>query len=395
MRTSHSIAAALSTGLGLASAACSASSFLYVTTYPTGEGSVGKVTTLSLSESGLESVAASDDCGPYPSWLTQAGDILYCVDEAWPSPNGSLTSLQVGEDGLVSKLSSLPTFGGPVSTIIYGDGGRGLAVADYAGAGINTFNIADPAAIEPLQSELFPAPADNRSNPQEQARPHQAVLDPTGEFLVFPDLGADLLRVFKVDKETLQYTESTLLEFDRGTGPRHAAFFTGDSKTFLYVINELQNSVTGFAVTYNEDETLSFDQVYNATTHGGTDPVPEGTSAAEITVAPGSNFITLSSRFERNLEFTVANGTTVPSDPLITFSIDPETGALTHVQTAPAGGINPRHFSFNKDGTRVAVGLQSDGRVVILERDTETGEIGGAVAEVDIPGQPNFVLFKE
>lgn len=130
MRTSHSIAAALSTGLGLASAACSASSFLYVTTYPTGEGSVGKVATFSLGESGLESVAASDDCGPYPSWLTQAGDVLYCVDEAWPSPNGSLTSLQVGEDGLVSKLSSLPTFGGPVSTIIYGDGGRGLAVAD-------------------------------------------------------------------------------------------------------------------------------------------------------------------------------------------------------------------------------------------------------------------------
>lgn len=210
-----------------------------------------------------------------------------------------------------------------------------------------------------------------------------------------------------------------MLEFDRGTGPRHAAFFAGDSKTFLYIINELQNSVTGFAVTYNEDDTLSFDQVYNATTHGGTDPVPEGTAAAEITVAvsqasrllhdphsqtcpltlsrkqPGSNFITLSSRFERNLEFTVANGTTVPSDPLITFSIDPETGVLTHVQTAPAGGINPRHFSFNKDGTRVAVGLQSDGRVVILERDTETGEIGGAVAEADIPGQPNFVLFKE
>lgn len=83
-----------------------------------------------------------------------------------------------------------------------------IPAAYSAGAGINTFNIADPAAIEPLQSELFPAPADNRSNPQEQARPHQAVLDPTGEFLVFPDLGADLLRVFKVDKETLQYTES-------------------------------------------------------------------------------------------------------------------------------------------------------------------------------------------
>lgn len=130
MRTYTSVAAALSTGLGLASAACSASPFLFVTTYPSGEGQVGKVTTFKLAESGLQSIAASDACGPYPSWLTQAGDILYCVDEAWPSPEGSVASLKIGADGSVAKLSSLPTFGGPVSSIVFGDGGRGLAVAD-------------------------------------------------------------------------------------------------------------------------------------------------------------------------------------------------------------------------------------------------------------------------
>jgi 6-phosphogluconolactonase (cycloisomerase 2 family) len=105
--------------------------------------------------------------------------------------------------------------------------------------------------------------------------------------------------------------------------------------------------------------------------------------------------LTLSSRLERSLTYTVANGTQVPSDPLITFSIDGETGVLTHVQTAPAGGVNPRHFSFNKDGSRVAVGLQADGRVVVFERDTATGKLGKTVAEADVPGMPNFVLFKE
>lgn len=55
---------------------------------------------------------------------------------------------------------------------------------------------------------MFPANAEVRPDPQNQARPHQAVLDPTGEFLVFPDLGADLLRVLKVDKATLGYTET-------------------------------------------------------------------------------------------------------------------------------------------------------------------------------------------
>jgi 6-phosphogluconolactonase (cycloisomerase 2 family) len=98
---------------------------------------------------------------------------------------------------------------------------------------------------------------------------------------------------------------------------------------------------------------------------------------------------------EKSLEYTVANGTTVPSDPLITFSIDTGSGALTHVQTVAAGGVFPRHFSFNKDGSRVAAALQIDSRVVVFERDVATGEIGKAVAETDIAGSPNFIMFSE
>lgn len=97
---------------------------------------------------------------------------------------------------------------------------------------------------------------------------------------------------------------------------------------------------------------------------------------------------------EKSLEYTLANGTTVPSDPLITFSVDAESGELTHVQTAPAGGVNPRSFAFNNDGTQVAAALQADSRVVVFERDPATGEIGNAVAETDIVGSPNFVMFR-
>ncbi|KAK4236202.1 Lactonase, 7-bladed beta-propeller-domain-containing protein [Achaetomium macrosporum] len=395
MRTAYGITLALSASFRLTSAAPrGGSSLLYVTTYPVSDD-LGKVLTLKLDGAGLQSVAESDSCGPYPSWLTQAGNILYCVNEAWGGDHGDLASLKIGADLSLAKLSGGTTVGGPVSTIVYGAGGRGLAVADYAGGGINTFNISDPAAIVPLQTEVFPKPPDNRPEPQNQARPHEAVLDPTGNFLVFPDLGADLLRTFRADKKTLALTESKVYEFSRGTGPRHAAFLKSGSKTFLYVVCELANLLQGFSVTYNADNTLSFTQIYNATTHGDSNPVPAGTSAAEITLSPDRKFLTLSSRNEKSLQYTLANGTTVPSDPLITFAINAATGALSHVQTAPAGGINPRHFSFNKDGTRVASALQSDGRIVVFERDVASGKIGKAVAEADVPGMPNFAVFAQ
>ncbi len=43
----------------------------------------------------------------------------------------------------------------------------------------------------------------------------------------------------------------------------------------------------------------------------------------------------------------------------------------------------------------MASALQSDGRVVVFERDTATGKIGKTVAEVNVPGMPNFVIFKQ
>ncbi|KAK4156520.1 Lactonase, 7-bladed beta-propeller-domain-containing protein [Chaetomidium leptoderma] len=395
MRTSHGIAVALSAGFRLATAApCGESSLLWVTTYPVGAGA-GKLLTLKLDQATLQSVAESDTCGPFPSWLTQADDVLYCVNEAWGGANGDLSALQIADDLTLAKLSGGQTVGGPVSTHVYGEGGRGLAVADYAGGGIDTFDITDPAAIAVIKSRVYPAPSDNLPEPRNQARPHEAILDPTGDFLVFPDLGADLLRVLKVNKETLETTDTTSHEFARGTGPRHGAFFKSGDKTFFYVACELSNLLQGFAVTYNDDQTLSFTQVYNATTHGDETALPAGTSAAELYLAPNSNFITLSSRNEASLQYTLANGTEVASDPLITFSINAESGALTHVQTAPAGGINPRHFSFSQDGSRVASALQSDGRVVVFERDTASGKIGKAVAEVAVEGMPNFVMFKQ
>lgn len=140
---------------------------------------------------------------------------------------------------------------------------------------------------------------------------------------------------------------------------------------------------------------MTLTEIYSSSTHGNHEPLRNTTAGAEIVLSPDHKFLTVSSRLESSLEYTLANGTTVPSDPLITFSIDAESGKLTHVQTVAAGGVNPRNFAFNRDGTRVASALQADGRVVVFERDTASGKIGKAVAETDIPGMPNFVMFKE
>lgn len=92
--------------------------------------------------------------------------------------------------------------------------------------------------------------------------------------------------------------------------------------------------------------------------------------------------------------FDPKNSTTIPSDALITWTIDHATGNLYNAQRSPAGGMNPRQFSVNKAGTLAAVGLQDDGRVVIIERKAD-GSFGDFVAHVDIAGSPTSVIWDE
>lgn len=106
----------------------------------------------------------------------------------------------------------------------------------------------------------------------------------------------------------------------------------------------------------------------------------------------------MSSRNESTLsipEFDSKNGTEVISDPLINFSIDAKTGSLTEIQQVPCGGRFPRQFSINRAGTLLAVGQQSDARIVLINRDPDTGKLGSFAAYANVPGQITSVVFDQ
>lgn len=114
---------------------------------------------------------------------------------------------------------------------------------------------------------------------------------------------------------------------------------------------------------------------------------------------PDTNFIIVSQR--NDTSFSIPNPsdpsstTTIESDSLFTYSVDHSSGELALVEQSPAGGNTPRQFSINKAGDLLAVGLQNDGRVVIISRDVTTGLLGDIVAAVDVAGQVVCVIWDE
>jgi 6-phosphogluconolactonase (cycloisomerase 2 family) len=97
---------------------------LLVASYGPEFGAKGAVQTLEFdknlesSNGSLPVIHNSTDCGILPSWLdiSSSDGIVTCVDENTP---GSLNVLTAEADGSLKRVSTVPTLGGPVSSVRY------------------------------------------------------------------------------------------------------------------------------------------------------------------------------------------------------------------------------------------------------------------------------------
>jgi 6-phosphogluconolactonase (cycloisomerase 2 family) len=197
--------------------------------------------------------------------------------------------------------------------------------------------------------------------------------------MVFPSLGADLVHVFCIDPATGMLTEHTPLQAKTGYGPRHAVFWSSSDATtiYLYVIHEKSSKIVGYEVGYLEHGGLTFSEIVDVSTYGD-HPIPSGpTYASEIAISPDNNFLIAANRNGTIFEIDnpdSGNSTKVPSDSLVTFKLLSD-GRLSLIQLARSGGVYPRHFSMNKDGSLIAVANQQTKNVNIYSRNLETGSI--------------------
>lgn len=374
---------------------------LYVTSYS------GNVTTFSFERNTLKPIAVNQQCGTSPTWLQlEAQNLrkktLYCVDEGFSAPS-TLNSYNINRDGSLAKLSSVVTIPGPVSSVFYNTGKRcAVALAHYGGSAITTYLKSPEGQLTSLQNLTFTLPAPGPRPEQEAPHVHHSIIDPTGQFLLFPDLGADLTRIYSFDPKTSLLQEQLPLKADAASGPRHAVFWTagkirGGKKgaTFLFIIHELSNHITSYSVSY-PGAGISFTKVGDFGLFGPRD-TPAGARAAEILVSPDNQFILASNR---NVTlFNVANpdpknSTTIPSDSIVSYKVSDD-GQLAFQSLAPSGGSFPRHFSFNKDGSLVSITNQRSGNVVVWKRDPRTGAFGERLATYEGLGETTNSVWDE
>lgn len=124
---------------------------------------------------------------------------------------------------------------------------------------------------------------------QDAPHPHEAVLDPTGQYVLVNDLGADLVRVYAVDAASANLTARPALHAAPGSGPRHGAFSRDlIAGHYVYYLGaEIASTVTAYKVTYATADLggLEFEVigVYSSLAPG--EPVPPTTTGESTGVA--------------------------------------------------------------------------------------------------------------
>ncbi|KAJ5040579.1 uncharacterized protein L3040_006231 [Drepanopeziza brunnea f. sp. 'multigermtubi'] len=365
----------------------------------------GNLTTLSLTRTGdkisLELSSRTEDCNKNPSglYLDAPNRILYCLDRASNKDvNGTLNSFSADATGSLSAIDSIPVPASGVWLQAFGGGdagARGMAMCSYnksaaAIVGISDDGQFDPNAYESWYPETVePGPVTAR---QDASYLHHVIIDPTGKFMLMPDLGQDMIRVYTWDSEKLiPVAEQPSLQTEKGVGPRHGVFWTSDTgKQYLFFVGELDQQVHTYEITYS-DSGLTW--TFVSAVAGVDAALPaEKAPLSGIVLTPDNRFIIVSSRdvsFKASPKYQSGD-----TDTLSTFSIGAD-GQLTLVQLAPSGGWSPRQFSLNKKGDMIAVGHQNNDSVVIWQRDLESGEIIGEPTTIELLGAVVMTIWDE
>ena len=337
-------------------------------------GSPGTVSSLLFTPPNKLEVTEQTALGHSPSWITfdKHGKQAYVL---------GTNALVLGLDGLQQKgLSGGYSTGGdgPVASCLVQDC---LFVANYGAGSASIMSISPKGLLSAPPAQVFQytregvGPVTSR---QDHCYAHDATASPDGGWVYICDLGSDEIHHIKVNKhdcaQSTAEVESTKVAI--ASGPRHLSFHrdSKQDKQFAYLASELSCTLTAFA---HDPQTGKLDMIGEPLLS-----VPEGTplggnltagpqrTTAEVVISPDGRFVYVSDRGD-DVE-----------DHITVFERATD-GSICYLDWFPSGGQMPRHFSMSADGKYLAVGHETTGNVVILERDEQTGALVKTGAVLD------------
>jgi len=305
-----------------------------------------------------------------PSFLTidRSKRYLYAVNEVGEyagKPGGGVSAFAI--DPLTANLRLLneqATQGADPCYLTIDSRRRALLVANYTGGNISVLPVRSDGTLG-MVIDLEQHQGSSVKEQQKGPHAHCVILDRSERYALAADLGIDKVMIYSFDRSNDKLTPATQpwVQLQPGAGPRHLTFHPNGK--YLYVISELDSTLTAFRYT-ELNGTLSQIETVSTLPSDFT-----GVSyCADVHVSPSGKFLYGSNRGHNSI---------------VVFEIDPRIGKLSLVQHVSTQGSWPRNFTLDPAGRFLLVANQRTDNVVIFSIDLRSGQLTPTGVTEQIP----------
>ncbi len=302
-----------------------------------------------------------------PSYLTISfgGERLYTVNELndyQGEKSGSISSFVVDKKrGDLKFLNRKATRGGAPCYISVDRQEQYIFVSNYLGGNIAVFSVGDKGQIGEM-TDCKQHYGSGITKRQQSPHPHSIITDPFNNFVFVPDLSLDKIMIYDFKKGKLEKGKIDHAVTEAGAGPRHILFHPEIS--FVYVINELDSSITVFEY-YPEQGSLQKTQKITTLPS----EYDQGNICADIHIHPSGDYLYASNRGH---------------DSIAIYEINKENGHLSLLDFQDTRGKTPRNFCIDPAGKFLLVANQDSDNIVIFKIN-EQGKLEFTGNKVRVP----------
>ncbi len=281
-----------------------------------------------------------------PSFLEISPDkkYLYAIDEtdSYAGESGSVTTFKI--DGQQLKaLNTVTSYGAHPCHIGISEDGSMVAVSNYSGGNVAVYTTDDFGKLKE------PQVIDHTILDSTKTSHAHSALFSNGKLFV-ADLGLDMVNVYPFLDGGMDASKKETLQLPEKSGPRHFVF--SENATFLYVINELNSTITVYESTEDGSYTILETKSTISEYFGG------DSYCADIRLSADGKFLYGSNRGENTI---------------VIFGVDKATGKLSLIGRESVRGDWPRNFNLDPTGNFLLVANQRSNNITVYKRDKENG----------------------
>ncbi|WP_299778236.1 lactonase family protein [uncultured Formosa sp.] len=316
-----------------------------------------------FTEIGLKAITES------PSFLSFSADKKHLIAANKLDPKqGTISSFNIKGDSLI--LNNTMPSGGMNPCFVTTNKDNYVLAANYGSGSVSLLKLNDNGHLSDTLN-IKQHIGKGTTSRQEGPHAHSVYSVPNSDDIISVDLGTNSLWFYKIDKNTntLKASLQDTLLMPKGAGPRHLTFHPNNK--WIYVINELDNTITKVERSANEkyvtkESITTLPKDYTGNSY-----------CADIHISSDGKFLYASNREHNSITI---------------FKVDSKNGVLTAIGYESTRGKTPRNFALSPNEDFLVVANRNSDNLISYKRDQDSGLLT-FVDEIKAP-TPSCILFE-